>query len=94
MLSPKVYHHKGDDVDDFDHRVNGGTRGVFVWVADRVPGHRRFMSMTALAVVAAILDMLFGIVPGTPSRSHGYGNKETGDNASHQESAECDWAEQ
>jgi hypothetical protein len=36
---------QGHDVDDLDHRVDGGTRRVFIRVADRVAGDGRGMGV-------------------------------------------------
>ncbi len=36
---------QSDNVDDLDHRVDGGTRGVLVRVADRIAGDGRGVSV-------------------------------------------------
>src|SRR3989344_4836265 len=59
-----------DDVRDFDHWVDRGTRSVFIRVADRVAGDRRLVRVRALAAVIAVLDMLLRIVPRTTTRGH------------------------
>ena len=60
-----------DDVGDLDHRVDRGTRGVLVGIADGVAGHGRLVGIGALAAVMAVLDVLLGVVPGAAARRHG-----------------------
>ena len=47
VLYQKPGDEDGDDIDHFDDRVDGGTRGVFVGVANRVPGNHGFVGVRA-----------------------------------------------
>src|SRR5579875_2029724 len=56
------------DVDDLDHRVDGGTGGVLVGIADGIAGDGGLMGVRALAAVMAVLNVFLGIVPGPTAR--------------------------
>src|ERR1700720_1489247 len=65
-----------DDIGDLDRRIDGGTGGVFVRVADGVAGHRSLMRLAAIKMFDAVLvdesvlKTLLGIVPGAAARCH------------------------
>src|SRR5438876_4325847 len=65
-----------DDVDDLDHRVDGGTRRILARVADRVAGDGGLVRVRALAPL--FLDVLLGVVPRTAAAGHGDGHEEPG----------------
>src|SRR3954469_15687437 len=77
-----------DDVRDLDHRVDRGTRGVLVRVADGVAGDRRGMCLGALAAVGAVLDRLLRVVPGAAARGHRDREEEARDDSADQQAAE------
>src|SRR3989442_11982616 len=62
------------DVDDLDHRVDGGTPRVLVRVADRVAGDGGLVRVRALAPL--FLDVLLGVVPRAAAAGHGDGPEE------------------
>src|SRR2546425_2120674 len=59
------------DVDDLDHRADGGTRRVLVPVAGRVAGDGSLVRVRALAPL--FLSVPLGVVPRSPSPGHGDG---------------------
>src|SRR5437870_9955487 len=64
------------DVDDLDHRVDGGTRRILARVADRVAGDGGLVRVRALAPL--FLDVLLGVVPRTAAAGHGDGHEKPG----------------
>jgi len=53
-----------DDVRHLNHRVDGGSGSILVWVADRIAGYRRLVSGRPFSTVLAIFNQFLGIVPG------------------------------
>jgi len=64
-------------------RIDGGAGGILVRIADRVAGHRRLVSVGALAAVVAVLDVFLGVVPRTAAGGHGYRHENAGDDGAH-----------
>lgn len=49
ILDQQTDNQEGDDVQDFDHRVNRRAGRIFVGIADSVASYRRFVSFGAFA---------------------------------------------
>src|SRR5438128_2191536 len=64
------------DVDDLDHRVDGGTRRVLVRVADRVAGDGSLVRLRAPAPL--FLDERLGVAPRAAAGGHGDGGQRPG----------------
>src|SRR5256714_5134381 len=60
----------GNDIDHLDHGVDRRSGGVLVGVPHRVSRHGRCVGLRALAAIVAVLDVLLGVVPGTPAGRH------------------------
>ena len=69
----------GDDVDDFDHWIDGWACRVLVGIADGVAGHGGGVGEGAFAATVAFFNIFFCVVPGTAGGSHGDGDKKSGD---------------
>src|SRR6267143_2936 len=52
-----------DDVHDFDHRIDCGSGGIFVGIADGIAGYRSGVRERAFAAKVPFLNKFFGIVP-------------------------------
>src|SRR5438309_4446524 len=76
------------DVDDLDHRVDGGTRRILVRVADRVAGDGGLVRVRALAPL--FLDVLLGVVPRAAAAGHGDGDEEPGHDRPEQHATQGD----
>src|ERR1700674_497945 len=62
-LLEERHQQQSHDFEHLDHRVDGGTGGVFVGIADRVAGDGCLVRRAALASVMAILDVFLGVIP-------------------------------
>src|SRR5438874_3087439 len=80
----------GDDVHDFDHRIDRWPGGVFVGIAHRVARHRRCVRERTFAAEVSFLDKFLRVVPRAAAAGHGNGHKQTGDNCSDQKTVEHD----
>src|ERR1700730_1110122 len=84
-----------DDIGDLDRRVDGGTGGILVRVADSVAGHRSLMRLAALEmfdpvlVDETVLKTLLGIVPGAATRCHRDRNEKPVDDDAEERRAQC-----
>ena len=88
MTAERRQDQEGDDVDDLDHRVDGGTGGVLVGIADRVASDRGHVSLTTLAAMIAVLDVFLGVVPGAAAGRHADRDEDAGDDGAEKHGAE------
>ena len=69
VLHQERYHQKCNNIQDFDHRVDGRTCGILVRIANRIARHRRLMSVRTLQMLLAILidetvlERFLGVIP-------------------------------
>src|SRR5207253_2655160 len=77
-----------DDVDDFDHGVDGRPGGVLVGVADRVSGDGGLVGFRALPSKVAFLYVLLGVVPSRTTAGHLDRQEQAGDDRTQQQSAQ------
>src|SRR5947209_6626238 len=77
-----------DDVDDLDHRVDGGTRRILARVADRVAGDGGLVRVRTLT--SLLLDVLLGVVPRAAAAGHGDGHEEPGHDRPEQHATQGD----
>ena len=78
----------GDDVDDFDHRIDGRACRVLVGIADGIAGHGRGVGKGTFAATVAFFDIFFCVVPSAAGGGHGDGDKKSGDNGADENSSE------
>ena len=81
------------DVDDLDQGIDRRAGSVLVRVANGVSSHSGLVGLGTFTAKIALLDILFGIVPGATASTHRDGDKETGHDRAHQQSAQCLGAE-
>src|SRR5512140_689779 len=77
-LVQKRNNQQRNNVDDFNHRVDSGTCGILVRIADRIAGNGSLMGVAALAAMVAVFDKLLGVIPGAAAGGHGNGDKDPG----------------
>ena len=88
LLYEERYEKKCNNVQDFDHRVDGGASGIFVGVAYGVAGDRSFVGVRALAAVETVFNGLLGVIPGAAAGGHGNSQEQPGDDGADEHAAQ------
>ena len=79
---------QGDDVEYFDHRVDGRSSRVFIRIADGVAGDGRFVRLLTLPAEVSSFNIFLSVVPSPTAARHGNGDEKTGYDRADQKSAE------
>ena len=82
-----------DDVDDFDHRIDGWASRVLVGIADGIAGHGGGVGEGAFSATVAFFNIFFCVVPGTAGGGHGDGDKKPGDDGADENAPEYNGSE-
>src|SRR5260370_5814600 len=77
-----------DDIDDFDHRIDGRSRGIFVGIANGITGDRCRVRERPFAAEISFFDEFLGIIPRTAARCHGDGDEQSSDDRSDEQTAQ------
>src|SRR5205823_2402939 len=85
-LDEQRHDQERDNVDDLDHRIDGGARRIFVGVADRVAGDGSPMGLRPL--LPLLFNEFLGVIPCAASARHGDRDEQPGDDRAHEDAAE------
>src|SRR5437870_9892877 len=77
-----------DDIDDFDHRIDGRSRGILVGIADGITGDRCRVRERPFAAEISFFDEFLSIIPRTAARCHGDGDEQSSDDRSDEQTAQ------
>ena len=77
--------HYGDHAHELDEDIERRTGSILEGVSYCISYHRGLVGIGALAAQVALLNVLFGIVPGTAGVGHEDGEHETGAERAYQQ---------